>query len=63
MEIGIFARTFDGDNVETLLDAVAAHGLRCVHFNLKCAGVPTLPETIDPAFCHGIRQCVPAREA
>ena len=51
-----FARTFDGDNVDTLLDAVAAHGLRCVHFNLKCVGVPTLPETIDPAFCRRIRR-------
>jgi sugar phosphate isomerase/epimerase len=56
MEIGIFARTFEGDNVDQLLGAVAAHGLRCVHFNLRCAGVPTLPENVDPAFCEDIRQ-------
>jgi sugar phosphate isomerase/epimerase len=61
MEIGVFARTFDGENVETLLDAVAAHGLQCVHFNLTCAGMPTLPETIDPAFCDRIRRAFVAR--
>src|SRR3989304_1279133 len=56
MEIGIFARAFDGENVSQLLDAVAAHNIHCVHFNLKCAGVPTLPETIDTALCQDIRQ-------
>ena len=61
MEISIFARTFDGDHVEQLLDAVAAYGLRCVHFNLKCAGVPTLPDTIDTAFCHRIREAFEQR--
>lgn len=61
MELGIFARTFDGDGVEQLLDAVAAHGLRCVHFNLKCAGVATLPDTIDAAFCHSIREAFEQR--
>ena len=61
MEIGIFARTFDGEKVEHLLDAANSHGLRCIHFNLKCAGVPTLPETIDPTLCQGIRQAFEQR--
>ena len=34
MELGIFARTFARPTVEATLDAVAAHGLRCVQFNL-----------------------------
>ena len=54
MEIGIFARTFDGEKVDQLLDAALSHGLRCIHFNLKCVGVPTLPETIDTDFCQRI---------
>ena len=62
MELGIFARTFDGENVEQLLDAVAAHGLRCVHFNLKCAGLLTLPDAIDTAVCRSIRQAFERRD-
>jgi sugar phosphate isomerase/epimerase len=61
MEIGIFARTFDGEKVEQLLDAALSHDLCCIHFNLKCAGVPTLPETIDASFCQGIRQAFEQR--
>lgn len=54
MEIGIFARTFAGSRVEPMLDAAIAHGLRHIHFNLKCAGVPSLPEVIDPALCQSV---------
>jgi sugar phosphate isomerase/epimerase len=61
MEIGIFARTFDGDSVEQLLEAALSHKLRTVHFNLKCAGVPTLPETLEPILCQDIRQAFEQR--
>ena len=61
MEIGIFARTFDGDNVDQLLNAAAAHQLRCVHFNLKCVGVPTLPETVDADSCQCIHHAFECR--
>ena len=46
MQLGIFARTFARPTVEDVFDAVRAHGLRCVQFNLSCAGVSTLPDEI-----------------
>ena len=55
MEIGIFAKTFVRPTVGETLDAVAAQGLRTVQFNLACAGLPTLPDAIDPALVEQIR--------
>ncbi len=37
MRLGIFAKTFTRPTVEEVFDAVRAHGLRCVQFNLSCA--------------------------
>jgi len=51
MRIGIFAKTFRRPTLEETLDAVVAAGLDCVQFNLACAGLPTLPDAIDPALC------------
>jgi sugar phosphate isomerase/epimerase len=61
MEIGIFAKTFARPTLEQVLDAVQAHGLTCVQFNLSCAGLPTLPDRIDPALCDYIRHEMAAR--
>ena len=47
MEIGIFARTFSRKSLAEVLDAVAASGLRLVHFNLSCAGLPSLPVALS----------------
>ncbi len=48
MQIGIFARTFDRMTLEETLDAVKAHSLDCVQFNMACAGLPSLPDRIEP---------------
>jgi sugar phosphate isomerase/epimerase len=62
--LGIFAKTFPRPTVEENLDAVRAHGLSVVQYNLACAGLPSLPERIEPrlaqqigtaAFFRGIR--------
>lgn len=55
MQIGIFAKTFVRPTLDATLDAVVAHGLHCVQFNLACAGVPSLPERIEPALVDTIR--------
>lgn len=55
MQIGIFAKTFARQTLGATLDAVAAHGIRAVQFNLSCAGLPTLPEALDAATCDVIR--------
>ncbi len=47
MQLGIFARTFTRQTVEETFDAVVAHGLHCVQFNMLCVGLPTLPEYIE----------------
>ena len=55
MKLGIFAKTFARSSLEENLDAVRDHGFACTQYNLVCAGLPTLPDTIDPALCRRIR--------
>ena len=56
MEIGIFAKTFARPTLVEVLDAVTAHRLYTVQFNLACVGLPTMPEVIEPALAAAIRQ-------
>jgi sugar phosphate isomerase/epimerase len=41
---------------------VAANGLRAVHFNMACVGLPSMPEAIPPALAEQIRAEVSARQ-
>jgi sugar phosphate isomerase/epimerase len=61
MDVGIFAKIFKRATLEETLDAVCAHGLRAVQFNMACAGVPTLPEHTDHALIARIQQAMDAR--
>ncbi len=61
MRLGIFAKTFVRPTLEETLDAVKAHGLDCVQFNMSCAGLPTLPERIDAELCDRIRMALADR--
>lgn len=56
MQIGVFAKTFIRPTLGEMLDAVASHGIDCVQFNLACAGLPSLPERVEPAVCDQIRR-------
>ena len=47
MQLGIFAKTFPRPTLEETLDAVAAHGLTQVQFNMSCMGLATLPDRLD----------------
>ncbi len=47
IQLGIFARTFTRPTVEETFDAVIAHKLHCVQFNMSCAGLPSLPDQIE----------------
>src|ERR1044071_9902750 len=62
MEIGIFAKTFARPTLGATLDAVVAHGIGCLQFNMACAGVPSLPEQINTALSAEIRQALHARQ-
>ena len=61
MQIGIFSKTFARPTLAGVLDAVAAHGLQHVQFNLDCAGLEPMPDVIDDATCDEIRQALAAR--
>lgn len=61
MRLGIFAKTFVRPTLEATLDAVRDHGLECVQFNMACAGLPTLPDRIDPDLCERIRAALADR--
>jgi sugar phosphate isomerase/epimerase len=56
MNLGIFARTFARESIDDVFAAVARHHFHEVHFNFACAGLPSLPETIDPAILDQIRR-------
>ena len=49
--LGIFAKTFPRPTLDATLDALCAHPIRIVQFNLSCAGLPTLPDRLDEAEC------------
>lgn len=49
MEIGIFAKTFERSSLDAVLDAVVAHGIPQVQFNLSCAGLPNMPVELNDA--------------
>jgi sugar phosphate isomerase/epimerase len=61
MEIGIFAKTFVRPSIAATLDAVAATGLRVVQWNMACAGLPSLPDAIEPALAATIQHELAAR--
>jgi len=61
VQLGIFAKTFARPTLEAMLDAVVGHGLHCVQFNFSCAGLPNLPERIEPALLKKIQQSMQAR--
>ena len=62
MQLGIFAKTFVRPTLEAVLDAVVSHGLSCVQFNFACAGLPSLPETIETRVIEHIRSELVARK-
>lgn len=61
MEIGIFAKTFVRADLESCLDAVTAHQIWVIQFNFSCAGLPTLPESVDPECSTRIRRALESR--
>ena len=61
MTLGIFAKTFDRATVEATFEAVRAQGLRLTHFNMSCAGRPSMPETIPDSVAEHIGTTAAAR--
>jgi len=61
MRLGIFAKTFARPRLEEVFDAVKEYQFDCVQFNLACAGLPTLPDTIAPSLATRIREASMSR--
>ena len=62
MQIGIFAKTFIRPTLEETLDAVKLYGLRCVQFNMVCAGLPSMPDRIEVEHCDAICREMSSRD-
>ncbi len=62
MRLGIFAKMFPRPSLGVTLDAVKAHGICCVQFNMSCAGLPTMPEEVAPGLADGIRRELDKRD-
>ena len=62
MILGIHVGTFGRPTLEATLDAVKKHGLACVHFNMKSAGLESMPRRIDQSTCDRIGGAMRARE-
>ena len=62
MDIGIFAKIFKRASLEETLDAIKAHGIRYVQFNMACAGLPTLPDQVSSELIQRIRLAFVSRE-
>jgi sugar phosphate isomerase/epimerase len=62
MQLGIFARTFPRPTLEETFDAVVAHELHCVQFNMACVGLPSLPDHIENDVIARIRMEAASRK-
>ncbi len=49
MKLGIFAKTFPGDDPLSVLDAVRRAGFRHAHYNMSCSGLAAVPLRIPKA--------------
>ena len=56
IQLGIFAKTFSGDRLDTIFRKVKAQGISVAHFNFSCVGLPSLPTEIDDATIQQIQQ-------
>jgi sugar phosphate isomerase/epimerase len=62
MQLGIFARTFPRPTLEETFNAAVEHGLRCVQFNMACAGLSPFPDRIESDVVDRIRKAAATRE-
>src|SRR5215217_2020108 len=61
VRLGIFAKTFARSSPEGVFDALASHDLRETQFNMSVAGLPSMPDEIDPALADRMREAAAKR--
>lgn len=60
MQIGVFAKTFPGNEPAGVLAAVRDAGFAVTQFNLACAGLPSMPDEVPAAAIQAIDAAVNA---
>jgi sugar phosphate isomerase/epimerase len=61
MKLGILTNTYPHGTLDSVLDAIGAHGLRHTQFDLNAAGLESMPLNIMPGDCARIRAALDAR--
>ena len=61
MRLGIFAKTFDGSDPATVLEAVGRSGFTAAQYNMACSGLPAMPDRIEPAAARAVAQAAAER--
>ncbi|WP_296747517.1 sugar phosphate isomerase/epimerase [Mesorhizobium sp.] len=54
MQVGVFAKTFAGSEPAGVLAAVRDAGFAATQFNLACAGLPSMPDSVPDAAIRAI---------
>jgi sugar phosphate isomerase/epimerase len=54
MQLGVFAKTFAGSEPAGVLAAVREAGFAVTQFNLACAGLPSMPDSVPDAAIRAI---------
>lgn len=54
MQLGIFAKTFEGSSPDQVLPAAAAAGYSAVQYNMACSGLPSMPDNIPTAVASDV---------
>lgn len=57
-QLGIFAKTFKRADVNSVCQAVKAHGFEVIQFNMACVGLPSMPDHIPKTIISEITQAV-----
>jgi sugar phosphate isomerase/epimerase len=60
MQLGIFAKTFEGKNPSVVLPLVKAAGFCVAQYNLACSGLNPLPDVINDNVLDDVRRAVVA---
>ena len=60
MQLGLFAKTFEGHDPGTVLAAVQAAGYSATQYNLACSGLPAMPDAIAPEAAQAVARAAHA---
>jgi sugar phosphate isomerase/epimerase len=58
MRLGIFAKTFPGEDPKVVLSAAAAARFSVVQYNMACSGLPAMPDRMPAGVVGAIRSAI-----